>query len=293
MTGTLNEAEILRYRDQGCLCPLDVLSADEAAEHRAALEAIEQRYAEGGLPRPIAHYLRIGAHLAMDLPLRLARDPRILGRVESILGPDIALWGGEYFVKEAGATKIVSWHQDLTYWGMEGSDHEVTAWLALSPATRQSGCMKFLPGSHKQCLQPHVDTFAEDNLLSRGQEVAVEVDERQAFHAELQPGQMSLHHGRLFHASGPNESGDRRIGLVLRFIRPDTPVQDKGRDFAVLLSGIDRVQNRINVAPPAGALTAAHLALYDEVLAAQSATLGAGLEDPGQLYQGNDNVIHQ
>ena len=167
---------------------------------------------------------------------------------------------------------------------MDGTDHEVTAWMALSPATAQSGCMRFVPGSHTEAIVPHADTFAEDNLLSRGQEIAVEVDEADAITAELQPGQMSVHHGRLFHASGPNTSADRRIGLVLRFIRPDTPSQ--GKDFAMLMRGADRIGNRINVVPPPGSFTPDKLALYEEGLAAQTAALSAGIDADRALYDG-------
>ena len=248
------------YRRDGYLCPIDIFDADEAAAHRAALEHIERTYAQV-LPRPVGQYLRISSYLSTDVPLRIARDPRILDKVESILGPDILMWSCEYFIKEARTPHIVSWHQDLTYWGMDGTDHEVTAWVALSPATATSGAMKFVPGSHKEQIVPHEDTFAAENLLSRGQEIAVEVDEADAVVAALAPGQMSLHHGRLFHASWPNSSDDRRLGLAMRFIRPDTPSTGRRRDFAMLMRGVDRGGNRINVVPPPGSFTPAHLAL--------------------------------
>ena len=163
------------YRRDGYLCPIDIFDADEAAAHRAALEDIERNYAQI-LPRPVGQYLRTSSYLSTDVPLRIARDPGILDKVESILGPDILMWSCEYFIKEARTPHMVSWHQDLTYWGMDGTDHEVTAWVALSPATATSGAMKFVPGSHKGQIVPHEDTFAADNLLSRGQEIAVEVE---------------------------------------------------------------------------------------------------------------------
>ncbi|MEM1300818.1 MAG: phytanoyl-CoA dioxygenase family protein [Pseudomonadota bacterium] len=283
MAGSLTEMQQAAYARDGYLCPIDVFDSDEAATHRFAVEDLEQNPPEE-LPRRVGEYLRVASFLATDVPLRVAKDPRILDAVESVLGPDILMWSCEYFIKEANSTQIVSWHQDLTYWGMDGSDHEVTAWVALSPATAASGCMKFVPGSHKESLVPHEDTFAEDNLLSRGQEIAVEVDEEDAVPAVLQPGQMSLHHGRLFHASGPNTSDDRRIGLVMRYIRPDTPAA--GKDFAVLMRGADRVGNRINVVPPPGSFTAEKLALYEEGLALQAAYLSEGLEDGRALYDG-------
>jgi ectoine hydroxylase-related dioxygenase (phytanoyl-CoA dioxygenase family) len=280
----LADQQVEAYRRDGYLCPLDVFSPHEAARHRAALERQEAEYGETGLPRPIGQYHRVNAHLVSEPSREVASDPRILGVIESILGPDLMLWSCEYFIKEPRTDKAVSWHQDLTYWGMGETDHEVTAWVALSPATEASGCMRFVPGSHKQSIVDHTDTFSNDNLLSRGQEIAVEVDEVDAVAAALQPGQMSLHHGRMFHASGPNTSGDRRIGLVMRFIRPDTPATGKTRDYATLMRGCDRTRTRINVVPPPGSFTPAGLALYEEVLAGQSATLADGASEQVSLY---------
>ena len=195
------------------------------------------------------------------------------------------LWSAELFIKEAGTAKIVSWHQDLTYWGLGETDDEVTAWLALSEVSRASGCMRFVSGSHHQRIVAHRDTFHADNLLSRGQEIAVEVDEADARFVELHPGQMSLHHGRMFHASGPNVSSDRRIGVALRYVTPGVRQQVAKRDYAMLMRGADRQRNWINVAPPPGPFDAASLRLYEEILQAQSTTLAQGAEDRVGLYQ--------
>lgn len=282
MTGSLSSAQTASYARDGFLCPIDILTPAQAARHRAALEVAEATD-PAVLPRRVGEYLRMNAHLTTGISLAQARNPRILDAVESILGPDLMLWSCEYFIKEPGSASIVSWHQDLTYWGMDGSDHEVTAWLALSSATRESGCMRFVPGSHRRKLVPHTDTFADDNLLSRGQEIAVDVDERDATVAALKPGQMSLHHGRMFHASGPNATRDRRIGFVMRFIRPDTPARQ--RDFAMLMRGADRIGNRVNLVPPDGPdFCAAKLALYEEAQNAANVSLADGLTGTGAMY---------
>ncbi len=281
----LTDAQRAAYDRDGFLCPLDILTPDEAATERALVEGLERDHA-GRLDKSVGEYLRLAAYLASDVPLRVARDPRVLDAVEGILGPDIMMWSCEYFIKEANSHKIVSWHQDLTYWGMDGSDHEVTAWVALSSASEAAGCMKFVPGSHKTQIVPHNDTFAEDNLLSRGQEIAVEVDEADAVAAALSPGQMSLHHGRLFHGSGPNTTDDRRIGLVIRYIRPDTPSTGQGKDFGVMMRGVDRHGTRANVAPLAGDFTPAQMALYAEVTGTQAQVLADGLDSADALYSG-------
>src|SRR5712691_10644265 len=77
--------------------------------------------------------------------------------------------------------------------------------------------MRMVPGTHREQVA-HRDTFAPDNLLSRGQEVMVDVDEAKAVDIVLHPGEMSLHHVRMFHGSPPNRSDDRRIGYAIRYI---------------------------------------------------------------------------
>ena len=131
----------------------------------------------------------------------------------------------------------MSWHQDSTYWGLDKPD-VVTAWVALTPSNKANGAMKFIPGSHTKDQIPHRDTFAKNNLLTRGQEVAVEVDESKAVAITLEPGEISLHHVRLVHGSPPNPSQDRRIGFAIRYI-PTTVAQIAGEDSATLVRGVD------------------------------------------------------
>ncbi|MGB1390099.1 MAG: phytanoyl-CoA dioxygenase family protein, partial [Paracoccaceae bacterium] len=216
-------------------------------------------------PQPLNTYKRVNSHCVMPLSCRIAADPRILDVVEGILGPDIMIYGVEYFIKEPRSTQIVTMHQDLTYWGLGATEGLVTAWIALSPATRASGCMDFVAGTHKNEILPHVDTYAKDNLLSRGQEVQVDVAEEDKVAIELQPGQMSLHHGLTVHGSGPNVSDDRRIGCVIRFCRPDVLQQVGDRDYAMIARGADRLGNFIQVAVPQGYFEPSSLAVYDEI----------------------------
>ena len=147
------------------------------------------------------------------------------------------VWSSGMFIKEAHSTKIVTWHQDLTYWGLDDAE-ETTCWVAISVADELSGCMKFLPGSHKESIVAHVDTFNDNNLLSRGQEIALEVDETKSVAVELMLGQASMHHGHLFHASWPNETNDRRIGCAIRYIKPSMKQLTGDRSLVTLVSGV-------------------------------------------------------
>src|SRR6185312_3616744 len=136
----------------------------------------------------------------------------------------------------------VSWHQDSTYWGLEPPDI-VSAWVAFSDSTPENGAMRVIPASHKLDQVPHRDTFARDNLLSRGQEIMVDVDERQAVTLELAAGEMSLHHVRLIHGSDPNPSDLRRIGFAIRYIPTYVRQVAGSHDTATLVRGTDRYGN--------------------------------------------------
>src|SRR5262249_24535025 len=158
-------------------------------------------------------------HLVFEWVAELVRHPAILDAVEDLLGPDLLVWSSSFFLKGARDPSYVSWHQDSTYWGLSEPD-VVTAWLALSVSSVASGCMRVVPGSHLRDQIPHRDTFAEHNLLSRGQEVLVEVRDADAVAMPLSPGEFSLHYVRMVHGSEPNRADDRRIGLAVRYIPP-------------------------------------------------------------------------
>ena len=217
-------------------------------------------------------------------PRTTSHLPCPIPAVEAILGPNILLYNVCYIVKEPAATTFISWHQDLTYWGMGETSDQVTAWIALSPATCASGCMDFVRGSHKNPILPHVDTFSETNLLSRGQEVAVEVAEGDKTHIELQPGQMSLHHGLTIHGSGPNGSDDRRIGFAIRYLNPNARQEVADRDYAMMARGADHSGNFLHYMPPRAPFHPQALALYDTIRRAQAKALAQGASKTVGLY---------
>jgi len=235
------------YERDGFVCPIDVMSETEAASYRAELEQFE---ATLGREQRYRRCLRRYPNLVLPFVDEISRRPEITDAVAEILGPDLLALDTPFFIKDANSPSFVSWHQDLHYWGLDGED-EVTAWIALSPATAASGCMRFVPGSQNTVVEHH-DTHHQDNLLTRGQEIAVEVDDADAVDAELKPGQMSLHHGRVFHASNPNTTGDRRIGLAIRYI-PTRMKQAPGGDMAAMLvRGEDKYGNFRACRPPKG-----------------------------------------
>jgi non-heme Fe2+,alpha-ketoglutarate-dependent halogenase len=233
MPKSLTQAQIAAYEREGYLAPVPVMSAAGARTLRVTLETIE-----AGTGGPLRGDLRHKAHLLFPFLAELIRHPAILDAVEDLLGPDLLCWNTNFFIKEAETPSFVSWHQDSTYWGLSAPD-VCTAWVALTLSNLDNGAMAVIPKSHTIDQFPHRDTFDRHNLLTRGQEVAVEVDEKEAMPLVLLPGEMSLHHVRLVHGSPPNPSPDRRIGFAIRYI-PTRIHQLEGEDSATLVRGVDR-----------------------------------------------------
>lgn len=229
----LTAEQVETYRKDGYLFPVRILEETAAREYRERLEAYE-----AGLGHPVQGPLRTKPHLLFRWVDELMRNNTILDFVEDLIGPDILCWNTWFWIKEAQTDQYVSWHQDSQYWGLDTSKL-VTAWLALSPASLDSGCMRVLPGSHDGEPLPHEDLYHDDNMLTRGQEI-IGVDESRAVHMPLQTGEMSLHNISIAHASGPNRTGDRRIGLSFHYMPAGSRQIKASWDCASLVRGEDR-----------------------------------------------------
>ena len=268
----LSDTQIADYKAKGYTWPVQVLSANETAHYRARFEAYEQQH--GGW-----YELSKGQklYLLQTWVAELAANTKVLDAVADVLGPDIFCWGTSLFVKDAQTPSYVSWHQDSTYWGLSSTD-VVTAWIALSPATLESGCMKMVPGGAEREQLPHSDSLAPENLLTRGQEIQVEVDEADAEFTLLDAGAMSLHNIRTIHASEPNQSDERRIGVAIRYIAPHVRQINAPDDSAWLVRGEDRHGNFIHETPPKSDMDDAAMAEHQRIMQLRQGVLYKGVE---------------
>jgi ectoine hydroxylase-related dioxygenase (phytanoyl-CoA dioxygenase family) len=222
-----------RYREDGIVFPVPVLTREEAVCFRRHCDALEVQL--GGKPRTIDVRQM---HLHFSWAHALATHPRILDAVEAVLGPDLLLWATELFAKhERDPAVSIGWHRDVTYMGC-APRHAVTAWIALSPSLPANGCMKALPGTER--------FHGPARMVP---EAAGLVD------VILQPGEMSLHDVLILHGSGPNLSGEKRVGFVARYLTPEArPAHD--RTPVVLVRGRAPGQHFQLVAPTADRPTA-------------------------------------
>lgn len=245
-----------RYKNDGYISPVKILDEHEAALHRQSMEDAEQQI--GAL-----HY-KSKIHTILTSPLHLARHPAMLDIVEQIIGPDILIYNVTYIVKQAQSAAHVSWHQDLTYWGLD-SDDQVSAWLALSAANEKSGCMRMIPGSHCKGRRIHdLSQPDKDNVLFQSQTVR-DVDESAAVVCALRPGEASFHHGWTLHSSLPNRSDDRRIGLNIQYIATHVRQTKLPGFTALLVRGADRHCHYVDEIPATEDLNPVALRRRDEL----------------------------
>jgi len=204
------------YEENGYLFPVRVFSKEVATEFRRQFDNYTQQNQErlrGLIPRQ-RRAVYSGTHLSLPWVYEIVSHPCVLDAVEGVIGPNILVWESTWFVKFPHDKSFVSWHQDCI------PPRVTTAWVALCQSTPENGCMQVMPGTHKVNF-PQNDTYAEDNALSRGQELAVEVDQTKAVNMVLRPGEMSLHHIGIAHGSRANNSDHPRIGIAIRYIAPE------------------------------------------------------------------------
>jgi non-heme Fe2+,alpha-ketoglutarate-dependent halogenase len=251
MSASLSSEQVSKYHEGGYCFPIPVLDNSETLEFRTRFDdylARNDQRLQGLLPRE-RHVVFGQTHASLHWVYRVVSHPQVLNGVESVLGPDLLVWESAWFVKLPRDKTYISWHQDATYWGLHPLN-VVTAWVALSESTPENGCVAVIPGTHKTPYLPQTETYALDNALSRGQEIAVEVDEAKAVNFVLAPGEMSLHHVAIVHGSRANNSDRPRIGLAIRYVTPDVVQDARQRQLVLLVRGQDRYQHFDLFDPP-------------------------------------------
>ena len=240
----MSQRNVQTYADEGFLTQVDLFSESEIGHFRACFDELETR--EGREKCQIGLQAR---HLDEEFIWQMSTDSRVIDVIQELMGEDIMLLSTHFFCKypDPEAKKFVAWHQDVTYWGLDPAEAH-TAWVAIDDSDTENGCMRVIPGSHKNGIVTHGESEGGENLLSVNQEIPDElVDTSQAFDLELKAGQLSIHDGQLYHASNPNTSDRRRCGLTLRYIAPHVKqieLNSLGTRYpTILIRGEDRHKN--------------------------------------------------
>lgn len=258
----LTEEQLLSYRKNGYLFPISALTSSEAAHCLKELERVEAK-----IGAPLAKAERKYRHASYTyLPWvdALIRHPRILDTIEDIIGPDILVFTATFFIKEPETPTFAAWHQDATYFGLQPYEH-VTAWLALSDASKQAGCMEVLSSNGEAKQLRHTAAALENSINAAGQVIVESLDDSNAISMELSAGEFSLHHTLCPHRSAPNRAIHRRVGLGISYIPAHVRTAGRTRVHATLVRGTDRWGNFDLLPSPKEEMSEEALALHGMV----------------------------
>ncbi len=260
----LTEAQIERYRHDGYLFPFAALSPAELAECNAGLARFE-----AWLGNPVNRgdfRWRSASYVILPWVDRLARHPKILDAVEDLIGPDILVYTATWFIKEAESPTFAAWHQDATYFGIQPYEH-VTAWVALSDAGSEAGCMEVVSSKGRPRQLKHAALHLENSINGAGQAIVERFFDGGGEMMELAAGQFSLHHTLCAHRSPPNRAAHRRVGLGISYIPAHCRLSGTVRMCARLVRGRDSGGNFELIEPPEGELHPAALKRHEHVYA--------------------------
>ncbi|MEQ9642485.1 MAG: phytanoyl-CoA dioxygenase family protein [Alphaproteobacteria bacterium] len=217
----LTDAQVAQYHQDGYVIPDFRLPPETLAAIRADHDRLLGKHPE------FRNYC--SRLLEYDLSfLNYARVPEILEMVGQVVGPDFALWNASFFAKPAHDGHATPWHQDGEYWPIRPLA-TCTVWIAVDAATPENGCLRIIPGSHKDKRLRKHNTNDALNLTLNQELAADEYDPDTAVDLVLEEGQVSLHDVYLLHGSEANTSPNPRRGMTLRFM-PTSSVFD--RDLA-------------------------------------------------------------
>ena len=223
------------FLERGYLNAIPILSQDEAQEIWGEVSGSLELNGPN----------RFKTHLLLPVLDEVVKNTNIIHAVYSVLGTeDILVWSSDWCIKKAHSSGFYSWHQDSTYAGMNIPEKAVTVWLALTPSTPASGCLRVVPRSHKWGQLAHESKPLNENMLSRGQHIVIggRIADftNEAVDLRLQPGEMSLHSFRSIHASGPNQTDHPRIGFAIRYCAADLQRESRiiEKESAILVSGV-------------------------------------------------------
>lgn len=181
----------------------------------------------------------------------LSKNPIIKDHVSKILGPNFHCWDTLVWIKEANSDKYVSWHQDATYWNFLPKEKGLTVWVTLSGATKDMGCIQYIPGSHKLKQVLHQDIKKDGNLLMRGQTSTFK--EGDVVYAECEPGTFLMHSPFMLHGSDQNITNTPRISLGLIYVATDAkPIANYSVESTIMISGEDKHNYMLHDPEPTG-----------------------------------------
>jgi non-heme Fe2+,alpha-ketoglutarate-dependent halogenase len=258
----LTKEQVEVFHHNGFLYPIPALSQDEVATCLAGLQRLESELGCAVADADVKWRSHAYAHSPWFNDL--IRHPRILDAVEDVIGPNILVWTSTFFIKEPHSQTYAAWHQDGAYFGLEPRE-QVCAWVALTDASAEAGCMEQLSFHGKPRLYHHAALGLANSINRAGQTIMEPFDDTEPVAMALPTGCFSLHHELAVHRSAPNRAAHRRVGIGLNYIPTHVRVDGSVRLNAMLVRGEDTYGHFDLIEPPAAERDAAALAVHQAV----------------------------
>lgn len=149
----------------------------------------------------------------------MARCERMVSGVELLLDGEPAHFHSKFMKKEPKVGGAWEWHQDYGYWYRDGFlfPQMVSVLTAISPATRENGCLQVLKGSHQMGRIEH--GFAGEQVGADAERVEEARNRMELVYAEMNPGDSLFFHCNLLHRSDSNRSDFPRLSLISAYNR--------------------------------------------------------------------------
>jgi hypothetical protein len=258
----LTPEQVASYHHNGFLFPIPALTDAEIATCLAGLQQLETELGSPVADADVKWRSHAYAHSVWFN--HLIRHPRILDAIEDVIGPNILVWTSTFFIKEPHSPTFAAWHQDGTYFGLDPHE-QVCAWVALTDASREAGCMEHLSSRGAPRQLRHAPLGLANSINRAGQTITEPFDDSDPVAMALPAGSFSLHHEFAVHRSAPNNASHRRIGIGLNYIPTHARVAGPVRCCAMLVRGEDTYGNFDLIEPPAAERDAAALATHQLV----------------------------
>ena len=244
MPRSLSPEQVAAYERDGVFFPARVLTDAEVAWFRS-------RFAAAAAGQEKAQPIR-QPHLSLAWAYALATHPAVVDAAEDVLGPEVLLHSTIIFYKRPSDPGYVSWHQDGLYATLR-APRLTSAWIALSDSTVENGCMRVIPGSHRQvaatlAMEKYEDVGQKQSVFSK-QIPGHLIDEAKAVDLELEVGEFHFHDVWTIHGSSPNTSDLRRCGYTMRYMSASVLHRPRGNHQIYLLRGQDRTDGQNVYAP--------------------------------------------
>lgn len=225
----LSGEQVEFFRENGYVAGIRVLDDAQVEALRAELEQMmnpahagralfhEYHSNESTDPNRVLFHA-LGAWRVMPGFHDLLWNPAFLAPASQLLGGAVRFWHDQLFCKPARHGGVVAWHQDYSYWTRTTPLAHLTCWIGLDDATRENGCLNYVPGSHKWPDLPKPVLTGEMEAI-RG---SLPEELREKFRpvaVELKKGEASFHHARTMHGSGPNNTENARRATVINAVR--------------------------------------------------------------------------